>query len=41
MNHQKKNIYGLDLPPTPNSYVADVRLGLHMGPPTTGVGAVP
>ena len=26
--------------PTPHTYVADVQLGLHAGPPTTGVEAV-
>ena len=37
LNHQPKSIHGLDLAPMP--YVADVQLGLHVGPVTTaGVG---
>lgn len=39
-NHQPKNIHRLDLAP-PATYVADVQLGLHSGPPTTGAGAGP
>ena len=31
LNHQPKNTHGLDLDP-PCTYVADVQLGLHMGP---------
>lgn len=29
-----KNIHGLDL----GTYIADVQLGIHVGPPTTGAG---
>lgn len=28
-------------PRPPRSYVADMKLGLHVSPPTTGVGTVP
>jgi hypothetical protein len=28
-------------PRSPQTYVADVQLGLHVGPPTTRAGAVP
>lgn len=35
LNHQPTNKLGLDLASTPHSYVADVQLGHHVGPPTT------
>jgi hypothetical protein len=46
LSHQLKSIHGLDRDPhtPPHSkctYVADVQLSLHVGSPTTRVGAVP
>lgn len=38
LNHQPKSIQGLDL--GPYTCVADVQLGLHVAPLTTGSGAV-
>jgi hypothetical protein len=39
LNHQPKSTYGLDI--GPHTYVADVQLCLHAGPPITGIRAVP
>ena len=39
LNHQTKSIHRLNL--GPGTYVADVQLRLHVGPPTTGVWPVP
>jgi hypothetical protein len=39
LSYQPKSIYGLDLTPSP-TYVADVQLNLHKGPPTIGAGAI-
>jgi hypothetical protein len=39
LNHQSKSKYGVDL--EPDTYVADVQPGLHVGLPTTGAWAVP
>jgi hypothetical protein len=39
--HQPKNIQRQDLAPCPCTYVADVHLGLHACPPTTGARAYP
>jgi hypothetical protein len=36
--HQKTH---MGLNEVPDLYVSDVQLSLHVGPPTTGVGAVP
>ena len=42
LNHQLKIIDGVELfHVPPNTYAADIQLGLHAGPPTTGAGAVP
>jgi hypothetical protein len=41
LNHQPKSEHGLDLGPTPHMYVTYMQLGLHVHPPTTGMGAVP
>jgi hypothetical protein len=38
LNHQPKNIQGW--PEDPYTFVADVQLGIHVGPPTIEVGAV-
>ena len=39
LSHQPKSTHGLDQRP-PSTYVADVQLSLHVGPPTTGAWAV-
>jgi hypothetical protein len=39
LSHQSKSIQGLGLEP-PSTYVANVQLGVHVGPPETGVGSI-